>query len=92
MKRVAKKPKRLEDRIAKRMARKRGDVFLCADFSDLGDDNNICRVLRGLARKGLLVRIGQGLYARARKSVLDGKPVPVNGLRTLTEGCSASVS
>jgi hypothetical protein len=85
MKRTAKKPEKLEVRIAKRIARKRGAVFLRADFSDMGDNDQIGRVLRSLARKGLLIRIGQGLYARARKSALDGKPVPENGLQTLTE-------
>jgi hypothetical protein len=32
-----------------------------------------------------LIRVGQGLYARARPSILTGEPVPVKGLSTLTE-------
>jgi hypothetical protein len=85
MKRVAKKTERLEDRIAKRIARRRGDVFLRTDFREMGNYNQVGRALRSLVREGRLVKIGQGLYARARKSALDGKPVPENGLQTLTE-------
>jgi hypothetical protein len=79
------KPEPLETRILKRIERKRGDVFLRADFSDLGGYDQIGRALRKIVREGRLVRIGQGLYARARPSILTGEPVPVKGLSTLTE-------
>ena len=74
----------LETRMLKRMERKR-DVFLRADFGDLGGYDQVGRALRRLARKGDLVRVGQGLYARARPSNITGEPVPVKGLSTLTE-------
>ena len=41
--------------------------------------------LRELVRKGRLVRVGQGLYARARPSMTGGDPVPVGGLSALKE-------
>ena len=63
------KPETLEDRLLKRIDRKRGDVFLRADFEDLGGYDQVGRVLRELVRKGRLVRVGQGLYARARPSI-----------------------
>jgi hypothetical protein len=34
------------------------------------------RELRKLAGEGLLVKVGYGLYARAKRSVLSGKPIP----------------
>jgi hypothetical protein len=79
------RPETLENRILKRIARKRGDVFLRADFGDLGGYDQVGRVLRGLARKGRLLRIGQGLYARVdpEPSPIDGKPLPAKGLREL---------
>jgi Family of unknown function (DUF6088) len=80
-----KKPESLEKRLAKRLTRKRGDVFLRADFSDLGDYDQIGRALRSLARNGRLMKIGQGLYARARRSSLDNKLIPEKGLATLKE-------
>jgi hypothetical protein len=38
------------------------------------------RTLGQLVRQGRLVRVGQGLYARARPSMTSGDPVPVGGL------------
>jgi hypothetical protein len=51
----------------------------------MGGYDQIGRVLRGLVRKGLLMKIGQGLYARARRSSLDNKLRPEKGLDTLKE-------
>jgi hypothetical protein len=82
---LTKKPGSLEERLEKRIKRKRGDVFLREDFSDLGGYDQIGRALLGLVRKGRLIRIGQGLYARARRSSLDNKLRPENGLATLKE-------
>ena len=79
------KPETLENRILKRMERKRGDVFLRADFGDLGGYDQVGRALRKIMREGQLIRVGQGLYARARASITSGEPVPTRGLTTLTE-------
>lgn len=82
---VAKSPDTLEMLLLKHIARRRGDVFLRADFSDLGSYGQVGRVLRTLVREGRLVKIGQGLYARTRKSPIDGKPMLPRGLGTLKE-------
>jgi hypothetical protein len=78
------KPETLEARLLKRIDHKRGDVFLRADFGDLGYDQ-VGRALRQLVREGRLVKVGQGLYARARPSMTSGEPVPVGGLSALKE-------
>ena len=75
----------LEARLLKRIARKRGDVFLRADFDDLGGYDQVGRVLRRLVRQGELMKIGFGLYARAVQSPFSDAPVPPQGLTTLTE-------
>lgn len=77
------RPESLEDRVLNRVARKRGDVFLRADFDDLGGYDQVGRVLRGLVREGRLLKVGYGLYTRARPSLLDGKPSPTKGMREL---------
>ena len=69
----------------RRIARKRGDVFLRADFRDLGGYDQVGRVLRDLVRNGQLLKIGYGIYTRAVKSPFSDKPVPPKGLATLTE-------
>jgi hypothetical protein len=80
------RPDTLEERLLKRIDdRKRGDVFLRADFDDLGGYDQVGRALRKIVREGRLVRVGQGLYARARPSITNGEPVPARGLTTLTE-------
>jgi hypothetical protein len=71
----------LEGRLAKRIARKRGAVYLRTDFDDLGGYDQVGRALRVLVQKGQLLKIGYGMYARARPSVLDGQPTPTKGLR-----------
>ena len=75
----------LKTRLLKRIARKRGDVFLRADFDDLGGYDQVGRVLRQLVRQGALMKIGFGLYARAVQSPFSDSPVPPQGLTTLTE-------
>jgi hypothetical protein len=66
----------LRERIETRIARKRGeDVFLPREFADLGGEDQVLRVLRGLVREGRLVRLGYGVYGRAVVSELSGKPI-----------------
>jgi hypothetical protein len=50
-------------------------VFLPREFRDLGGEDQILRVLRGLVREKQLVRLGYGVYGRAVVSSLSGKPV-----------------
>ncbi len=77
------KHKSLEKRIAARIARKKGNVFLRRDFGDLGGYDQVGRGLRRLVAKGQLVNIGYGLYARAAVSPLSGKTVPAKPLPAL---------
>jgi hypothetical protein len=81
MRSLPNKPESLEERLVKRLARKRGDVFLREDFKDLGGYDQVGRALRGLVRRGQLMKVGYGIYTRARPSILDGKPTPTKGLR-----------
>ena len=76
-------PDRLLERLEKRIARKRGDVFLRADFDDLGGYDQVGRALRQLVENGQLLKVGYGIYTRAKPSLLDGTPVPTKGLREL---------
>jgi hypothetical protein len=70
--------KTLRERIETRIARKRDDVFLPREFADLGGEDQVLRVLRGLVREGRLVRLGYGVYGRAVVSQLSGEPILYN--------------
>jgi hypothetical protein len=63
---------RIEERIAKK---RRDDVFLPREFRDLGGEDQVLRVLRGLVREKRLVRLGYGVYGRAVVSRLTGEPL-----------------
>jgi len=68
--------KTLRERIETRITRKRGeDVFLPREFRDLGGEDQVLRVLRGLVREKRLVRLGYGVYGRAVVSRLSGEPI-----------------
>lgn len=75
----------LEAQLLKRIDRKRGDVFLRADFADLGGYDQVGRVLRHLIQRGRLMKLGFGIYSRAVKSPFDARPIPPKGLSTLRE-------
>jgi hypothetical protein len=83
MRNATNRPESLEQRLEKRIARKRGDVFLRADFDDMGGYDQVGRALRKLIRKGRLLKAGYGIYTRARPSSIDGQPTPTKGLREL---------
>ncbi len=73
----------LEMQLERRIARKKGDVFLREDFEDLGGYDQVGRILKQLVAKGELIKIGNGIYARAVPSPFDGRPVPVKGVSRL---------
>ncbi len=76
---------KLSDRIATRINRKKQSVFLRQDFADLGGYDQVGRILREFARAGKLVKIGYGLYAKAKTSALTGEIVPVAPLPMLAK-------
>ena len=71
--------------MATRIARRQSPVLLREDFDDLGGYDQVGRALLTLTKKGKLIKIGYGLYARARTSSLTGNTVPVEPLPTLAK-------
>ena len=71
------------DRIQRSVANRRADVFLRADFEHFGSQAQVGRALTALQGKGVLVRLGMGVYAKAKLSVLSGKPIPIRPLEVL---------
>ena len=77
--------KTLGSRVRFRIARSKSDVFLRGDFSDIGGYDQIGRILRGLVRKGELVKVGYGLYAKTDVSPLSGRIIPRVGLPEIAD-------
>jgi len=68
-----------------RIARKKRAVFVRGDFSDISDYDQVGRALRSLTKKGSLIRLGYGVYAKAKKSPINGEAVPVAPLPSLAK-------
>lgn len=75
----------LERKVAARIARKKSSVILREDFNDLGGYDQVGRVLRVLVAKGVIIKIGYGLYARTIISSLSGKRIPEKPLPDLAK-------
>jgi hypothetical protein len=71
------------ERIKHAVAHQGDSVFLRAEFRGFGSPAQVGRVLSQLTRGGALVRIGWGVYAKAKPSVLTGKPIPARPLEVL---------
>lgn len=68
------------DRIARSIANKSDFVFVRAEFKPFGSVAQVSRAIRQLESAGRLVRLGVGMYAKARLSSLSGKPIPTRSL------------
>jgi len=63
----------IQDRIQTRVKRSKRSVFLRSDFADIADYDQVGRGLRLLVRDGVLLKIGYGLYVRARVNRITGQ-------------------
>lgn len=71
------------DRIKRSIANQNADVFVRADFMNFGSQAQVGRALLELQNNGALVKLGIGVYAKAKPSVLSGKPIPIKPLEVL---------
>ncbi len=79
----------LKSKVKYRISRSKGAVFTPRDFFDLSDRDQVGRVLRQLVSDETLIKFGQGLYAKAKRSSLTGKLIPIKPLPELaTEALS----
>jgi hypothetical protein len=71
---------KLKDKINYRVKRSKNSIFLLKDFDDLSGRDQVGRVLRNMIKQGLMVKLGFGIYSRAKKSRLSGDILPEKGL------------
>ena len=73
----------IQSRVARSIGRSSAEVFLRNDFKQIGSYAQVGKALNALTRAGQLVRLGYGVYAKARPSSLSGRPVPRKCLESL---------
>ena len=66
----------IEERVGDSIDRSTADVFLRSEFKHVGSYAQVGKALNALVRDGRLVRVGYGVYVKARPSTLSGRPVP----------------
>lgn len=75
----------VKQRMIRSIALRKGEVVMRADFKSMGSESQISRALKILIAEGFIVRLGYGVYAKARPSSLSGKPVPRACLEELAQ-------
>ena len=73
----------ITDRIRRSVHGRTDFVFRPADFLAFGSEASVKRALKELTSIGVLVRLGMGIYVKAKPSVISGKPIPVQPLEVL---------
>lgn len=77
--------KSLENKIRARIGKRKSNVYIRKDFSDLGGYDQVGRALLKLTRQGFLAKLGYGIYAKTRISQLTGEVVPITPLPILAK-------
>ena len=73
----------LRSKIQARIKRSKEATFVPSDFFDLSSRDQVLRVLRALIQDKLILRVGQGVYTRAKISTITNKCVPEQNLRSI---------
>lgn len=73
----------LEQRMQRAITCHKDVVFVRADFATMASKAQVSRVLRKLVAHGVIVKLGVGVYAKAKKSVLSGIAIPVQPVEVL---------
>ena len=73
----------IEERMKRAITQRRDDVFVRYEFSRFGSEAQVSRALRDFVSAGTLVKLGVGVYAKAKPSVLSGKAIPVKPVDVL---------
>lgn len=83
---------RTKTRIARSLGiSKKNTIFLRSDFESFGTATRVTRALQELIAEGRIIRVGRGIYARARPSGIPGKPVPLEPLETIAHKALAAL-
>ena len=73
----------LKDKIKYRIRKSKENTFLVRDFMDLSDRDQVLRALRALMKENEVIRVGKGVYTKAKKSFITGDYIPKDNLRAI---------
>lgn len=74
---------KLQERMLRSIKQRAGNVILRTELAGMGSASQVTGALKALQEKGVLIRIGTGVYAKTRKSSITGAIVPAGSLETL---------
>ena len=74
---------RIEQKLMGAISQSEDNVFVRSEFAGFGSRAQVSRVLSLFVARGFLVRLGLGVYARAKPSVLSGAAIPVQPVDVL---------
>jgi predicted transcriptional regulator of viral defense system len=73
----------IQERMLRSVRHRAGNVVLRAELAEMGSASQVTKALGALQDKGVLVRIGMGVYAKTRTSSITGAVIPAGSLETL---------
>jgi hypothetical protein len=73
----------LEERLKRAITMSKDEVFVRAELARFGSEAQVSRALRKLLSDGRIVKLGVGVYAKAKKSVLSGNSIPIRPVSVL---------
>ena len=75
----------IRERVWQSIAIRDDAAFLRAEFKAFGDPSQVTRALKALVEEGRLVKVGHGVYVKAKTSSISGNPVPSRSLTEIGE-------
>ena len=74
-----------KERLYRSVSRSRAEVFTRDECAKFGSASRVTRALSDLVKEGKLIRLGYGVYAKARVSTITGNPVARVPFESLVE-------
>ena len=73
----------LTDRLQRSIKMRTGNIVLRRDVDSFGSPSQVSEAMRQLQKRGLITRIGTGVYAKTRVSTVTGAIIPAGTLEGL---------
>ncbi|MBI6852616.1 S-adenosylhomocysteine hydrolase [Pseudomonas cichorii] len=74
---------KLEDRMIRSIKQRESVVVLRSDFTKMGSESQVGRVLARFVENGILIRVSKGAFAKTRINKFTGKPTPAGTLEMI---------